>query len=315
MGVLFEEGGVIVKNPKVIDPPNFDLDEAWDSCREWVKSKGEGTMAAAMGADPGCTSCPACGESYWAWGRVIECGCCGFQFPVSWWSDYTSGINDGFRVKGGGQKSGGMERRCKTNPYYETGFNNPVEGAWKRKGKIDWKSIVGDRTAEPVRAIGGYCERCGEDKEERLKKQTGLCVKCDSETTCRHNRKHGTILDKDPVCEAGVHIRELTGPEPGYALRRPCSYFPGGCPVQCSLFEPVSIEEVEASHNETEKAFERMMTVIPVASKIKNDHKGESWKGTVDCPVCNGILHVSHSGYNGHVHGKCETKDCLSWME
>jgi hypothetical protein len=28
-----------------------------------------------------------------------------------------------------------------------------------------------------------------------------------------------------------------------------------------------------------------------------------------------GWLHLSQSAYNGHVHGKCETDDCVSWME
>ena len=35
----------------------------------------------------------------------------------------------------------------------------------------------------------------------------------------------------------------------------------------------------------------------------------------IECPVCKGRLHLSQSGYNGHVRGKCETKDCLNWIE
>lgn len=31
--------------------------------------------------------------------------------------------------------------------------------------------------------------------------------------------------------------------------------------------------------------------------------------------ACGGKLHLSQSSYNGHVHGKCETPDCVSWME
>jgi hypothetical protein len=36
---------------------------------------------------------------------------------------------------------------------------------------------------------------------------------------------------------------------------------------------------------------------------------------TIKCPKCNGILHFSKSSYNGHIWGKCETEDCLSWMQ
>lgn len=44
-------------------------------------------------------------------------------------------------------------------------------------------------------------------------------------------------------------------------------------------------------------------------------YKGKSWAGVDECPVCKGKLYMSHAAYNGHVHGQCETKGCLSWME
>lgn len=37
-------------------------------------------------------------------------------------------------------------------------------------------------------------------------------------------------------------------------------------------------------------------------------------QGYIECPICSkklGYLIAS----NGHVHAKCETKHCLSWME
>lgn len=38
--------------------------------------------------------------------------------------------------------------------------------------------------------------------------------------------------------------------------------------------------------------------------------------GIEECPVCKGKLHWSRAiGYNGHVHAKCETPDCLAWTE
>lgn len=37
--------------------------------------------------------------------------------------------------------------------------------------------------------------------------------------------------------------------------------------------------------------------------------------GVIECPKCNGHLHYSISSYNGHIHGQCETKDCLCWMQ
>ena len=34
------------------------------------------------------------------------------------------------------------------------------------------------------------------------------------------------------------------------------------------------------------------------------------------CPQCGGKLHWTRAiSYNGHVHAKCETENCLAWME
>lgn len=38
--------------------------------------------------------------------------------------------------------------------------------------------------------------------------------------------------------------------------------------------------------------------------------------GSFDCPICNkGKLHYTISGYNGHIHARCETSGCVSFME
>ena len=37
--------------------------------------------------------------------------------------------------------------------------------------------------------------------------------------------------------------------------------------------------------------------------------------GTIKCPKCGGKLNYSVSDYNGHIHGQCETKDCLAWRQ
>jgi hypothetical protein len=37
--------------------------------------------------------------------------------------------------------------------------------------------------------------------------------------------------------------------------------------------------------------------------------------GSVECPMCGGKLHFTVARSNGHVHGHCETRLCLIWME
>lgn len=41
-----------------------------------------------------------------------------------------------------------------------------------------------------------------------------------------------------------------------------------------------------------------------------------SGDGIMTCPVCHvGKLRYSRAAYNGHIHAKCSTPDCVDWME
>ena len=44
-------------------------------------------------------------------------------------------------------------------------------------------------------------------------------------------------------------------------------------------------------------------------------HKVEGFKEVIECPSCWGRLHLSIAKRNGHVRGRCETPECVEWME
>lgn len=67
--------------------------------------------------------------------------------------------------------------------------------------------------------------------------------------------------------------------------------------------------------DEMKELMKNMELSLPVMEQVKKDHKGEDWVGMVECPKCKGELQVSHARYNGHVHGRCKTDNCLGWME
>jgi hypothetical protein len=141
-------------------------------------------------------------------------------------------------------------------------------------------------------------------------------------TTCKHY--NGT---QNKVCACGVSYKEVT---PGHGttgagLRVPCHTKPVfTSPTQlaefekrgkCDKLELPTKEDLAERERWIESMNTRMMKTVPVISRIKNEHRSTDWKGVVECPICKGNLHMSHAGYNGHVHGKCETKDCVNWME
>lgn len=145
-----------MKDPIVIDPPGFDQKAAWAGRRQYVEGcgglaheDGEPNWRAAFGADPGACSCPACGEKYWAWGRVIRCADCGFSFPTDWWPMYSRGVQSERRSLRVGFPDHIHTRRM-AHPYYRYGFEHPVTDPWKEHDRIDWPAVVGSIEVYPA---------------------------------------------------------------------------------------------------------------------------------------------------------------------
>ena len=52
-----------------------------------------------------------------------------------------------------------------------------------------------------------------------------------------------------------------------------------------------------------------------IVTHLDEKKSPRSAAGEIECPNCKGRLRFSRSGYNGHVHARCSTADCVSWME
>jgi hypothetical protein len=102
--------------------------------------------------------------------------------------------------------------------------------------------------------------------------------------------------------------------EPGEvaAERKPWKYEGKPCP----LYEEPSELEVQVDRAEMMAAMEKTRAALKVASAWRVRPKPVCDRSeTVECPVCNGRLHLTQSSYNGHVHGACDTPGCVRWME
>ena len=131
-----------LKDPIVIDPPNFDIKAEWDRCRTYVdRMEAAGRdLAAAFGADPGVCSCPSCKEMHWAWGRQQRCTSCGFEYPTDWWPMYSYGV-----CAARHEIARYAHKERISHPYYKYGFENPVEDALYARDTIDWKYAMKDK--------------------------------------------------------------------------------------------------------------------------------------------------------------------------
>jgi len=133
---------------------------------------------------------------------------------------------------------------------------------------------------------------------------------------CQHYKPLGANIN----CLAGVDIdKKFDSKTPGIFKRIPChkGHEKYEDPTtECVKWVRRTKEMGEDRANRVEKSFEMLAVAFadPSISDWRNKEPiGKA--GVIDCPVCKGKLHLSQAACNGHVHGKCETKDCLSWME
>jgi hypothetical protein len=121
---------------------------------------------------------------------------------------------------------------------------------------------------------------------------------------------------QNDACRAGVNYREhVGGPDFGWARRMPCILKYAKDAVPCDKYQEPTPAQIAEREQVMNAAIDRMKLTYPLVERIRREHKGQSWKGVEECPVCKGKLHLSHAACNGHVWGKCETKGCVAWME
>lgn len=137
---------------------------------------------------------------------------------------------------------------------------------------------------------------------------------------CRHYQR-GQILSG--VCKAGEKIdgrrrlaQQQCANENIRAMGAPCVNGQKLVDVRsvCARWDPVTREEAEHAADADEAAVQRLIKVMPLVNRWKNTPPIGKQE-IVECPICKGRLHMSQASSNGHVHGKCETPGCVSWME
>lgn len=93
--------------------------------------------------------------------------------------------------------------------------------------------------------------------------------------------------------------------------------FPGAQPKKrCPFYAEPTSEQVQADRADSDAWMKKTLAAVKAAAAWRVKPKpAQDRIGTVECPVCNGKLHLRQSARNGHVHGKCETVNCVEWME
>ncbi len=119
-------------------------------------------------------------------------------------------------------------------------------------------------------------------------------------------------ISQSDACEAGVKYSTFDGVMPCF-LNKDGTSKPGS--VSCVHLRRPTPEEIALHEQWGDKRMDMLRTIMKGIQPWRKAHKDRSASEIVECPACKGRLHLSISGYNGHVHGQCETADCVSWME
>ena len=132
---------------------------------------------------------------------------------------------------------------------------------------------------------------------------------------CVHYRYRDEAGRDSDTCEAGVQYSSLPKP----SQTRPCFLTDKGeskpHATHCEHLRRPTSDEIEARAIWRRSHMEKLYTVLAGIAGWRAANKGRSHAEVVECPACAGRLHLSIAAYNGHVHGRCETTDCVSWME
>lgn len=137
---------------------------------------------------------------------------------------------------------------------------------------------------------------------------------------CRHFNgiQHDT-------CKAGVNYRQLIGGDDlGWALKIPCMPHlkmkhakepKVPCEKYCVMTKEEAEHFAEDAINTHAKAFLSRVATQAHAEEM-GFKEGNGGQSSIPCPACEtGTLRYSVASLNGHMHAKCSTINCVSWVE
>lgn len=133
---------------------------------------------------------------------------------------------------------------------------------------------------------------------------------------CQHYRRG---KGSDMTCGAGMDLKTTQIAHVDGGMRW------GPCIGGHTLDDPLSHcrhwlrrtrEMGEKRADKMQRSMDILTKAMPVISTWRTKPKPSHDKQEViKCPACDGRLHLRQSAYNGHVWAKCETSDCVGFIE
>jgi hypothetical protein len=119
-------------------------------------------------------------------------------------------------------------------------------------------------------------------------------------------------------CKSGIEYYDQFGGKQGIIKRMSCTkgnqWGNAACLKACPFFQPTTRKESEKQYSIWEVKIKKIMVLNAAVAEWRVEPK-HSRPDIIECPTCKGNLHLVQASINGDVHGKCETKNCVSFME
>lgn len=142
-----------------------------------------------------------------------------------------------------------------------------------------------------------------------------MILMAENKTQCKHFNGMQMI-----TCKAGVNYLGLAGgPNFGWSIRLPCISTSlskvGEQKIVCLSYEQITAAEIAKEEKQFEAGRDRLKKALDAVRPLRKVYKGQDASGVISCPICNGKLHWRIVAYRGHMWGRCETPDCVNWIE
>lgn len=102
----------------------------------------------------------------------------------------------------------------------------------------------------------------------------------------------------------------------GISKRMPCAT---RNEVSCPDYQEPTQEDLSSQEEEIASFLQRVDATRKVIIRYidSEGQKGHDFIGNIPCPICNnGTVEFTYAGsYNGHIHARCNTSECVQWME
>ena len=132
-------------------------------------------------------------------------------------------------------------------------------------------------------------------------------------------------------CKAGVRYRDVTPPLSllmGRKAQLPCGnakdqvaatfvrFSPGSyAPSSCDKYKEPTAADIAANRAKRKADKKQVQKIFLLIDRLKTQNRGKDWAGMQVCPICKQQLFVQHFGESGRTWGKCETPNCIAWLE